>query len=181
MKDNYFNFYFENIKNLINEIPKNYLYDVINSIKKLKNKNKIFVFGNGGSSSIADHFFTDMVKNTDYKIVNFNHTGIVTCFSNDYGYEKWVHKSILKYGQKGDLIILISASGESRNIINAAKVSKKIGFSNIITLTGFNKKNSVSKLGSINIWVNSRNYNCIENIHQIFLLSIIDYLSKKKF
>ena len=112
------------------------------------------------------------------RAVTFNEPNLLTCFSNDYGYENWIKKAIEFHGQKGDLVIFISSSGKSKNMINAAKYCKnKIDF---ITLTGFIKNNPLKKIGKLNIWVNSKKYNFIENIHQIILLSVVDKISKIK-
>jgi len=76
------------------------------------------------------------------------------------------------------MVILISSSGESKNMVKAAKfVKKRIP---LITFTGFKKNNSLSKIGDINFWVNSKKYNHVENVHQIFLLSLVDYIASKK-
>ena len=109
--------------------------------------------------------------------MNFNESSLLTCFSNDYGYENWVKRTIEFYGDKGDLIILISSSGESKNMINACKYSLKKKIHPLITFTGFKKDNTVSKLGNINFWVNSKKYNHIENTHQFLLLSLVDSLT----
>ena len=77
------------------------------------------------------------------RCINFNESDLITCFSNDYGYENWMKEAVNFYGDKGDVIILISSSGQSKNIINAANEAKK--FSNIITFTGFKKDNPLSK------------------------------------
>ena len=98
----------------------------------------------------------------------------MTCLSNDFGYENWVKKTIEYYADKGDLIILISSSGESKNMLNACKFALKKKFFPIITFTGFKENNSLSKLGHINFWVNSKMYNHIENSHQFLLLSLVD-------
>ena len=66
-------------------------------------------------------------------------------------------------------------------MINALKISKKLKISKTITLTGFNKSNPVKKLGDINLWVNSKSYNFVENIHQLWLLSIVDLIINNKF
>ena len=87
------------------------------------------------------------------------------------------HNMPIFYSDDGDLIILISSSGESKNMINAANYCR-INKIKLITFTGFNKNNKVSKLGDLNFWVNSKKYNYVENIHQTWLLSIIDKLSK---
>ena len=97
-------------------------------INSLKNGNKILIFGNGGSSAISSHFSVDLTKNTNIRCLNLNEHSLITCFSNDYGYEKWVEKSIDFYGDKGDILIIISASGKSKNILNGVKAAKKKRF-----------------------------------------------------
>tara|TARA_E500000178_G_C16991633_1_gene741084 strand:+ start:641 stop:1201 length:561 start_codon:yes stop_codon:yes gene_type:complete len=147
-------------------------------LKVKKNKNKILIFGNGGSAAIASHFSVDMTKIGDIRTVNFNESDLLTCFSNDYGYENWVKKCIEFYADKGDLVILISSSGESQNMINAAKLTKKKKLK-LATFTGFKSNNRLSKYGDINFWVNSKIYNHIENIHLYWLLMLTDFASKK--
>ena len=89
-------------------------------------------------------------------------------------------KALSFNADKGDILISISSSGNSKNIINGAKFAKKIGCK-VITLTGFDKKNKVRKIGNVNLWLNSKNYNIIEMTHHIWLLSIVDYLARSKF
>ena len=113
-------------------------------------------------------------------MVNFNEAALLTCFSNDYGYEKWIEKAIDFYANKGDVVILISSSGKSQNMLNACKAAKRKKISKIITLTGNKKNTPLSKAGDINLWVNSNIYNYIENIHQIWLLTISDLISLNK-
>jgi len=151
-----------------------------NLIMAHKNGKKIMVFGNGGSASIASHFSVDLTKNAKVRSVNYNEADLITCFSNDYGYEKWVEMAIKFYGDKGDILIAISTSGMSKNIINGINAARKKKFKSIITFTGHNKKNSVSRLGDINMWIDSRAYNIVENIHQTWLLSIVDLIIGKK-
>ena len=151
-----------------------------NLIMAHKNGKKIMVFGNGGSASIASHFSVDLTKNAKVRSVNYNEADLITCFSNDYGYEKWVEMTIKFYGDKGDILIVISTSGMSKNIINGIHAARKKKFKSIITFTGHNKKNSVSRLGDINMWVNSKAYNIVENIHQNWLFSIVDLIIGKK-
>jgi len=174
--------YFDRFKDLLNlnESTIDSLISIKQRILKTKNKNKkVIICGNGGSASIASHFSVDLTKNAKIKCVNFNEANLITCFSNDYGYEKWIEKSLKFYGEKGDCLILISASGKSKNMINAAKYAKKNKISSIITLTGFHGKGALSKLGDINLVVKNKSYNFIENIHQIWLLSIVDLIIGK--
>ena len=90
-----------------------------------------------------------------------------------------MEKAIEFYGDKDDVLILISAGGESKNMLNAISIAKKVGVRKIITFSGNKKDNSLSKLGDINFWVNSKAYNHIENIHQILLLSLVDLIIGK--
>lgn len=145
-------------------------------IQTKKKKAKIIIFGNGGSSAIASHFTVDMIKNSGIECVNFNEYDHITCMSNDFGYENWIKKTLEFHLKKDDLVILISSSGMSKNIINAAKFLKKKN-NKLITLTGFNKKNLLQKYGNINFWINSSVYNIVENAHQIILLLINDLTS----
>ncbi len=148
-------------------------------IRCKKNKKKVAIFGNGGSASISSHFSVDLMKVAKIRCVNFNEPNLITCFSNDYGYSNWVKKAIESYLDRGDVLILISSSGKSQNMINAADIAKNKGIK-LITFSGFKKNNSLSKRGKYNIWVNSRVYNFVENIHQIQLLAIVDLIAKTK-
>jgi len=182
MKDKSFlNNYFESLVKLINfKDQTEKLINVKNIILETKKHNsKTMIFGNGGSAAIASHFSVDLTKNARVRCVNFNESDLLTCFSNDFGYEKWVEKAIEYYGDKNDILILISAGGESKNMINAIPIAKKVGIKKIITFSGNKKGNSLSKLGDINFWVDSKAYNHIENIHQILLLSLVDLIIGK--
>ena len=177
MSKNFFQQYFKVQTNLL-------LFDEetinkLNKVKKFlslvkKKKKKVIIFGNGGSAAIANHFSIDLTKTSKIRCVNFNESSLITCFSNDYGYENWVKKALEFHADAKDLIILISSSGESKNMINACKYALKKRHFPIITFTGFKKNNSLSKLGHINFWVNSKTYNHIENTHQFILLSLVD-------
>ena len=74
-----------------------------------KNNAKIMIFGNGGSAAIASHVSVDLTKNANIRCVNYNEADLITCFSNDYGYEKWVEKAVNFYADERDVLILISS------------------------------------------------------------------------
>lgn len=173
--------YFNSLKSLIdNEKYSDDLIKVKDILKKTHSiGKKTMIFGNGGSAAIASHFSVDLTKNAKVRCTNYNESDLLTCFSNDYGYERWVEKAIDFYGDKGDSLILISAGGNSPNMTNGAKEAKKKGISNIITFTGNDENNNLQKLGDINFWVNSKAYNHIENVHQILLLSLVDLIIGK--
>ena len=136
--------------------------------------NKILIFGNGGSAAISSHFSVDLTKNAGLRCVNFNEADLITCFANDYGFEHWVEKAIDFYGDEGDLLIVISSSGSSKNMLNSINAARNGNFKAVITLSGFDKDNPLRQLGDINLWVDSKAYNFIENIHQVWLLAIVD-------
>ena len=165
--------------------PNAELIDKIVEVKELilKTKNngkKIMIFGNGGSAAIASHVSIDLTKNARVRSVNFNEADLITCFSNDYGYEKWVEKAIEFYADKEDILVLISSSGKSLNMINACNAAKNKKISKIITFTGHEQNNPLSKLGDINFWINSKAYNFVENAHQVWLLTIVDLIIGKR-
>ena len=176
--------YFDDLNKLINfnsdEIKKKLIKLKKIFITTKKNRKKILIFGNGGSAAIASHFSVDLTKNAKIRCTNYNESNLITCFSNDFGYEHWVEMAIKYYGNKGDVLIVISSSGKSKNMINACIAARKKKFSKIITLTGHLVNNPVKKLGDINLWVNSKAYNYIENIHQFWLLSLVDLVTGKK-
>lgn len=149
-------------------------------VKSVKdNDGKLMFFGNGASAAIASHAALDFTKQAGIRSVSFNEAALITAFSNDFGYENWISKAIEFYGRPGDVLVLISSSGRSKNIINAAKFCKKVDI-NLLTFSGFGDTNPLYSLGDINFCVESKAYNIIENIHQIWLLSICDLIIGKK-
>ena len=140
------------------------------------NSGKIIIVGNGGSAAISSHFSVDLTKNAKIRSINFNESDLITCFSNDYGFENWISEALKFYADKNDLLILISSSGKSQNMLNAADTAKNMNLNNVVTFTGFEQENPLSKKGHLNFWVNSSAYNFIENIHQIWLLSVVDLI-----
>ena len=173
--------YVDSISKLLINIDTNLIDASVKLIDNtLNNNNKIYIVGNGGSSSIASHVSVDFAKVAKVNCSTFNNANLITCFANDYGYEKWIEKAIDFYADNKDILILISSSGKSPNMINACKAAKNNKMSKIITLTGHNKNNPLSKLGDINLWVDSKAYNFVENMHQIWLLTIVDLIIGKR-
>jgi len=111
MSKNFFQKYFKDQSNLLNFdeetlIKLNKVKNFLTVVKK--RKKKVIIFGNGGSAAIANHFSIDLTKTSKIRCVNFNESSLLTCFSNDYGYENWVKRTIEFHADKGDLIILNS-------------------------------------------------------------------------
>jgi len=181
MKNNYIHKYLNKYSKVLMNYSSKDFFKIARIIEEVKkNKKKIIIVGNGGSAAMASHVSVDFTKMCKIRAINFNEADLLTCFSNDYGYENWVKKALFFYADKGDLLICISSSGESKNIINGAKFAKKLGCK-VVTLTGFNEKNKVKKIGDVNLWLDSKNYNFIEMAHHTWLLSIVDFIAKAKF
>jgi D-sedoheptulose 7-phosphate isomerase len=178
MQIRFFNNYFKELNKVLNNLDTSYLLKLTNLIiKHHKNDGRIIIAGNGGSASIAAHVCVDFAKELSIKAVNFNETNLITCFANDFGYENWLKKALEIYIKKNDLLILISSSGNSRNIINAAKYANKKKIK-LVTFSGFSKDNKLKKLGLLNLWCNSSSYNFVEMTHYIWLVSVVDFLKK---
>ncbi len=171
--------YLEDFSDLVkpNEETVEKLAEVADLLKNVNSAGKkTLIFGNGGSAAIASHFSVDLTKNAGLRCVNFNEADLITCFANDYGFDRWVEKAVDFYGDEGDLLIVISSSGSSKNMLNGVKAARNGNFQAVVTLSGFAENNPLSQLGDINLWINSRAYNFVENIHQVWLLAIVDLI-----
>ena len=156
------------------------VYDKLIQLKSLcmsvkENKSKIILCGNGASSTIASHVSTDFTKQAKIPAICFSDAGLITAYGNDYGYENWVSEAILSYHGINDLIILISSSGSSKNIVNAAQTAKKLNLK-VVTFTGCSEDNPLKLIGDLNFWIPSKAYNINENTHSIWITSVIDMI-----
>ena len=176
----FFSRYFETLHNKVGQIELDKLEQIAGLIEKADSmQKKIIVVGNGGSAAIASHASVDFTKAAGIRATNFNEADLLTCLANDYGYEHWVEKALEFYADPNDLVILISASGRSPNILNGAHQAKRMGLV-LITLSGFSAQNSLCNQGDVNLWVDSVDYNTIEVTHLTWLLAVIDFLIEKK-
>lgn len=148
-------------------------------VKILKiNTYPAFIVGNGGSAAIASHVAEDFTKLAKIPMKTYNDVSLISCLANDYGWENWIKKAVEFYETKTTVGIFISASGESKNIINGCKQAN-IQDIFTVTLSGFDKDNTLNTLGNINYWVPSNSYNTVELLHETWLLSICEILNKK--
>ncbi len=150
--------------------------DICFNVKKCGGK--LIFAGNGGSASIASHAATDFTKQSGVRAVCFNDHNLISAFSNDYGQEQWISKCLAQYGDPNDLVVLISCSGRSKNLINAATEARRMGIT-IVTFTGFDSENPLSKMGVLNFRVDSHDYNITEAIHSIWIFCVADMLMKE--
>lgn len=134
---------------------------------------KVMFVGNGGSAGISGHLAIDFAKNGGVRSVTFNDASSLTCLGNDLGYDQVFAKQVEMQGFAGDVLIAISSSGSSKNILNAAQAAKRLGC-DVITLSGFSPENELRRLGDVNFFVNSGVYGFVETGHQAILHAILD-------
>ena len=158
-------------KSLLKENIDDILYAKELCVNTLKNKGKIILCGNGGSASDAHHLATELLVRLRPKVnrkpiaalsLNLDTTSISAC-SNDYNYNIYLSRMLEALGKKEDILIAISTSGNSINILNVLKKSKKLGIKSI-SLLG-NKGGNAKKLSNHNIIVNSKTTARIQEAH----------------
>ena len=134
---------------------------------------KVMFVGNGGSAGIAGHLAIDFAKNGGVRAVTFNDASSLTCLGNDLGYDQVFAKQVQKQGFAGDVLIAISSSGGSKNILNAAHAAADMNC-DVITFSGFKPDNALRRLGAVNFYVDSGVYGFVETGHQAILHAILD-------
>jgi D-sedoheptulose 7-phosphate isomerase len=138
---------------------------------------KLFFMGNGASHTIASHAALDYMSQTGIQTVCVSDPAVLTAFSNDFGYENALERFVKIAYKPGDILVCISSSGNSENVVNAAKyVSGASG--KLYVFTGFDMDNELNSIASCNrMWVDSDCYNIVESIHNMWLAMICDVLS----
>src|ERR1051325_10558780 len=134
---------------------------------------KLMFVGNGGSSAIASHMSIDYWKNGGMRATAFNDPALLTCLSNDYGYEHVFEKPVRMFGTDKDLLIAISSSGKSPNILRAVDAAREIGC-DVVTLSGFGADNPLRSKGDVNFYVPSGSYGFVELTHLSICHCILD-------
>src|SRR5215467_3083082 len=137
--------------------------------------NKLIFVGNGGSAAIASHMATDYSKNGGIRSLALNDSSMLTCLGNDLGYDRVFAKQIELHGRNGDLVIAVSSSGRSPNILNAVEASEAAGCS-VITLSGFGPDNPLRAKGEVNFYIASDRYGFVEIGHLTICHAILDFL-----
>lgn len=151
----------------------------INLIKSnTSNGHKVIFIGNGGSSSIASHQATDFCKNGMMRAIAFTDASLLTCYSNDFGYPHVFEKSIELHADSSDILIAISSSGCSENILRGVEAAKNRACE-IITMSGFEPNNPLRSTGMLNFYVPSNHYGFVEISHLALCHCIVDTLTDK--
>jgi D-sedoheptulose 7-phosphate isomerase len=135
--------------------------------------NKIMFVGNGGSAGIASHLAIDYSKNGGLRAIAFNDPAALTCLGNDLGYENVFAKQLEFHACPGDLLIAISSSGRSPNILGAVKTARTRGC-RVATFSGFTEANELRRTGDVNFYVRASEYGFVEVAHLALCHAILD-------
>ena len=140
-----------------------------------KDHQRIIILGNGGSSSVASHISQDYMKFEGKKVSILSDPSMITMLSNDFGYENAYKKFLEYYVEDDTLVVIISSSGESINMINCMNYCENHGISYGV-LTGFHPHNTLQRNAQYAKWnyhVDSDSYGVVECVHQIFLHGVV--------
>ncbi len=159
--------------NVIETIPVGEVTEIIEKfINANLNKKQIFVFGNGGSASNASHFITDLAKSASdasknrFKCISLNEcTSLITAIANDYAYEDVFVKQLENLANPEDLVLTMSVSGSSPNLVKAMKWANEKGLYTIALVGG--KKGTISNMADKVIVIDSTHYGVVEDLHMM--------------
>lgn len=174
--------YAENLSRTLDAIPGSALDEAVNLLKTcLKAGRRIYVCGNGGSAAIADHLCCDWTKGSrigqepTLKTHSLVANGaLMTALANDYGYEETFSTQVDMYGEAGDVLVAISSSGNSPNIVRGVEMAQKRGMK-VLGLSGFSG-GKLAELSDISLHANFPNYGLVEDCHQMLMHVLSQYL-----
>lgn len=134
----------------------------------LERGGSIHLVGNGASASMASHFAADISKNCDIRANVFTDCALVTALANDNGYENVYAVALDRYGLQGDLLVAISSSGNSPNIVNACREARRMGVF-VVTLSAKKPDNAIRAMGDLNFYVPGETFSLAESAHAVIL------------
>jgi len=140
---------------------------------------KLLFIGNGASAAVSSHQATDFWKNAGIRAMAFNDISGLTCISNDFGYEHVFEKPIEMFAEPADVLVAISSSGQSENILRGVSSAAQRDVK-VITLSGFERTNPLRELGLINFYVPSPHYGHVEILHLSICHCILDIVIHEK-
>lgn len=177
--------YVSQLQQTLNQLPNGRIVQVIDLLHSARLAGrKIFIMGNGGSASTATHFVCDLAKNTrkegwpHYKVIGLaDNMAIFSAYANDEGYENVFAQQLANLVMPEDIVIGISASGHSKNVLNAMLLAKSQD-ATTIGFTGFDG-GRLSSMVDINIHVNSNIIEHVEDIHLVLEHMIVKALREQ--
>ena len=163
--------YITTVQLTMDQLPRQSIADVIDLLQQARMRgSQVFILGNGGSASTASHFACDLAKNTrqeglpHFRVIGLtDNMAMFSALANDQGYENVFSEQLASLVRPRDIVIAISASGNSENVINAAEAAHRFE-ATVIGLTGFDG-GRLGQLADVNIHVNSNIIEHVEDIH----------------
>ena len=173
------------LQQTLDRLPKSLIAQVINVLHHARmNGKQVFIMGNGGSASTASHFVCDLAKNTrkdslpHYRVIGLtDNMGIFSAYANDEGYENVFAAQLANLINPEDVVIGISASGNSPNVLNAILEAKKSN-ATTIAFTGFDG-GGLGPMVDINIHVDSNIIEHVEDIHLVLEHMIVKTIKEQ--
>lgn len=135
----------------------------------------LHLIGNGASASMSSHFAADIHKNAGIPTQVFTDLALMTAIANDIGYEEVFALPLARSARKGDILLTISSSGNSPNVVRALHVARDLGMF-VVTLSAMRPDNASRSLGHLNIYVPAPTYGSAESAHAVILHHWIDLL-----
>lgn len=148
----------------------------VESLEELRESGgHLYLVGNGGSAAIVSHAVADFLKFGRLRAATLHDSPLLTCMSNDFGYEAAFARILSTVAASEDALIAVSSSGQSANIRNAAAEMRRRG-GRVVTLSGFKRDNPLRSLGDVNFWIDSSDYGMVEIGHLFLLHNLADRL-----
>lgn len=132
-----------------------------------------FMCGNGASSTLSNHLALDWSKNAGVITMAFSDSALLTAVGNDLGYEEVFATPLRWHAQKADMLVTISSSGNSPNVLRAIEIARELGLS-VVTLSGLRPDNKSRALGDLNFYVPAKTYGVVECVHHVLLHLCLD-------
>ena len=181
MMDNHMDEYLGRLRATIEALPRERMNALGETLfRAYRNNKQVFLLGNGGSSSTASHMAADLAKNTigpnmkRFRIVSLNdNAAIMTALANDLGYENVFSEQLTNLVQAGDVLIVVSASGNSPNVLKAMRYARSRS-AEVVGLLGFDG-GTAAELADIALIVPSDHYGVVEDVHLIINHILVDY------
>lgn len=178
--------YAASLKAAIEAISSDAVEQVCNRVcRAAENGNQIFVVGNGGSAAIAEHLCCDWTKGTHctgHPVISSRsltaNTAVYSAIANDYGFEHVFDTQVEFFAKEGDVLIAISSSGNSPNVLNAVSRAKELGLF-VAGFSGFSG-GKLAEIADVSIYVPTRNYGIVEDAHQAVMHIIAQYIACRR-
>jgi D-sedoheptulose 7-phosphate isomerase len=141
-------------------------------------KGTIYLVGNGASASMASHFAADLAKNGKLHTQVFSDLSLITAISNDMGYEHVFAEPLRRRGQRGDMLVAISSSGQSPNVLAAVQIARRLKM-NVVSLSAMKPGNTLRQSGNLNAYVAATTYGHAETCHAAILHHWMDIVETR--